>query len=682
MDRAILNKAAVIALLALIVLLGFYMRAVNNVPDKMLSYDPIFQYRFTKYYVDFGQLPAWDELGYYTGKAVSTSVPGLMFYLTALIYSFTKGLGWSLITTATFASAWYGALMAVPAFLLARELSNKWGGLFGAALTISAPQILVRTFGASYDTDQIAIFFILLTLWSGMRALKKKDVFSICLTSAFFIAFAASWQMFWYTFFFLAAAVVVYSAVSFIPLYRHKAHDAIKTVLGDAKALAAVAASIFFLVFVGATLIGMDPSTYFFAVIGFAQEAEKQIVNISIAELQLIDLASMSTWMMAVGRFLTGDAVIDDLFFITLVALMLYGLRHAYKSDKLTFSFLLTILLVSFYTITRGIRFTEFSSGLLLAMAAAGFGHLTIAVKGKDVFARTFTAGLGISMMAFALFMGLYVGQNLGPDTSQNWDDAWTYLRTQTPELSLVGTWWDPGHMITGQAERRVIADGAHCGYQCLYGINDRITNLGKIMATDDEETSIELIKKYRGSSPEVYWIASDDLISKYQWLQYFGLGCDSRTDPKCQLYSPIGLESYRYDQNGKPIVKVYGPIIVLDVGASPVAIYVQGKNAALLEELLYYDGDSVKTVRISDVNKTALVQGLDSLVQQLGYRMSNQTVPITTWIAKDSRMIVVIPPNLRNTMFTRMFFLEGQGLEHFKQVFRNEQVKIYEVEF
>jgi hypothetical protein len=85
---------------------------------------------------------------------------------------------------------------------------------------------------------------------------------------------------------------------------------------------------------------------------------------------------------------------------------------------------------------------------------------------------------------------------------------------------------------------------------------------------------------------------------------------------------------------------------------------------------------------RMSDVNKTALVQGLDPLVQQLGYRMSNQTVPITTWIAKDSRMIVVIPPNLRNTVFTRMFFLEGQGLEHFKQVFRNEQVKIYEVEF
>ncbi|MEM5814263.1 MAG: STT3 domain-containing protein [Candidatus Aenigmatarchaeota archaeon] len=682
MDRAVSERAAVILLLAFIVLFGFYVRSVNNVPDRMLSYDPVFQYRFTKYFADFGELPLWDELSYYTGRAVSTTAPGLMFYLTTLVYSFTKNLGWSLVTTATFASAWYGAFIAVPAFLLGRELSNKWGGLLAAALTTSAPQILVRTFGASYDTDQIAIFFILMTLWAGLCALKKRDLFSISLASAFFIAFAAAWQMFWYTFFFLVAAVAVYSIVCFASLYKGKSHGIAKTVFGDAKPFAAVVASIFFIVFVGTTIIGMDTATYFFAVIGFAQEAEKQIVNISIAELQLINLADTSTWMMAVGRFLTGDAVIDNLFFLTLVSLMLYGLRHTYKSDKLTFSFLLTILAVSFYTITRGIRFTEFSAGLLLAVAAAGFGLLVADVKGKDVFVRASVTGLGIFLAAFAVFMGLYVGQNLGPDTNQNWESAWAFLRTQTPELSLVGTWWDPGHMIAGQAERRVIADGAHCGYQCLYGINDRITNLGKIMATDNEELSVELIKKYRGTSPKVYWIASDDLISKYQWLQYFGLGCDSRTDSRCQLYTPIGLQSFRYDQTGKPIVKVYGPIIVLDVAESPTAIYVQGKNAAFLDEVLYYRGDRVETVKAVGVDRTALARDLDPLVQQLGYRMSNQTVPITAWVAKDSSMIVVIPPNLRNTVFTRMFFLEGRGLEHFKQVFRNEQVKIYEVEF
>jgi hypothetical protein len=242
--------------------------------------------------------------------------------------------------------------------------------------------------------------------------------------------------------------------------------------------------------------------------------------------------------------------------------------------------------------------------------------------------------------------------------------------------------------MITGKAERRVIADGAHCGYQCLYGINDRITGLGKIMATDDEDVSLELINKYRGTSPKVYWIASDDLISKYQWLQYFGLGCDSRLDSNCQLYSAMGIQSARYDQNGRQIVRLYGPsadvtpIIMFSIQKEPVMIYVQGKNAALLGEIIYYEGDSVEIYKPDEGNSTALAQGLEPLVKQLGYRMSNQTVPVTAWVSKDGGMTVIIPPNLRNTVFTRMFFLEGQGLEHFKQVFRNERVKIYEVEF
>jgi dolichyl-diphosphooligosaccharide--protein glycosyltransferase len=681
MNKDILGKAGVVALLALIVLFGFYIRSVNNVPDKMLSYDPIFQYRFTKYYVDFGQLPAWDELSYYTGRAVSTSAPSLIFYLTALFYFFLKNAGWSLITTATFASAWYGALIAVPAFLLARELSNKWGGLLCALLVTSAPQLLVRTFGASYDTDQLAILFILLTLWAGIYALKNRTVFSVALASALFVLFASAWQTFWYTFFFLIAGAIIYVLAGYASGLRAKQPEHAKRAFDEARSLAAVLAAVFLMVTIAAYAIGLDPIRNLFGLIGFAQEAEKQIVNISIAELQSVNLADLNTWILAAGRFLTGDATVDNLSFLSLVGLMLYGLARSYRTNRMSFSFLLTILLVCFYTLTRGIRFTEFSSSLLPTVAAAGFGILVSDMRGRDRFLRGFSAGIGIYLAVIAVFLGLYIGQQLGPDNSPNWNDAWTFLRTQTPELSLVGTWWDPGHMITGLAERRVIADGAHCADQCLYGINDRITSLGKIMATNDENISLELINKYRGTSPKVYWIASDDLISKYQWLQYFGLGCDSRSDANCQLYSPVGLESVKYDQSGNQVVKVYGPIIVLDIQKEPIVLYTQGRNAAILGEVLYYDGGTVKSYNAMGGNATSLIATIDPLVKQLGYRLSNQTVPITVWVAKDYHMVVVIPPNLRNTVFTRMFFLEGQGLEHFKQVFRNEQVKIYEVE-
>ena len=131
--------------LIFIFLISYYIRVINVTPDKLLSFDPIFQYRYTKYLVEWGHLPLWDELTYYVGRAATD--PPFMHYLTALIY-WLQPFKWSLMTTANYASALYGALLVFAAFLLGKELSNKYGGLFSAILIGTAPQILIRTFGS------------------------------------------------------------------------------------------------------------------------------------------------------------------------------------------------------------------------------------------------------------------------------------------------------------------------------------------------------------------------------------------------------------------------------------------------------------------------------------------------------------------------------------------------------
>jgi hypothetical protein len=278
------------------------------------------------------------------------------------------------------------------------------------------------------------------------------------------------------------------------------------------------------------------------------------------------------------------------------------------------------------------------------------------------------------------------MGKQLGPDINSNWDNAWDFLKTKTPELSSVGTWWDPGHMITGLAERRVYADGAHCQNQCLYTINDRITDLGKIMVTSDENESLSLIRKYQGDSPKVYWIASDDLIGKFQWLQYFGTGCDARTDQNCPLYMqiPINQQGNMVDSNGNVVFRSY-PLgtqtqILIYNSQVPIPIYIQGINAVLFDEFIAYNNTQPIAIRFNETEKNALITSLKPLESQLNVRFSNQSIPMTVWIPSHYAYIVVIPPSLRNSVFTKMFMLEGQGLDHFKEVFRNEQVKIFEV--
>jgi len=176
--ESIAKKYFVIVALLLILLLSYQIRAVNILPDKILSFDPVFQYRFTKFFADHGFLPDWDELTYYVGRPFNNLTQPLMYYLTAFLYKI-QPFGWSLLTTAAYASAWYGALIIIPAFLLGRELSNRYGGLLAAILVGTAPSVLVRTFGSSYDTDQFVLFFILLSLYLGFRAIRKRDIYSL-----------------------------------------------------------------------------------------------------------------------------------------------------------------------------------------------------------------------------------------------------------------------------------------------------------------------------------------------------------------------------------------------------------------------------------------------------------------------------------------------------------------------
>jgi len=209
---------------------------------------------------------------------------------------------------------------------------------------------------------------------------------------------------------------------------------------------------------------------------------------------------------------------------------------------------------------------------------------------------------------------------------------------------------------------------------------------LGKIFATSNENESLELIRKYQGTSPKVYWIASDDLIGKFRWLQFFGTGCDGTgqyTDKgykKCPLYYQVPQSSVSYMNTGEIGIRHYNNLIMIP-GNIPIILYTQDKNAVLFKEIIYYENNEVKTISLSESEADKFTKQFAPLIeQQLGFKLMNNTIELSAFVPEDYSYIVMIPPHLRNSVFTKMFFLEGAGLENFKQVFRNNQVKIYEV--
>ena len=635
-----------LAVLAVLFLLSFYMRTLSINDGVLLDYDPVFQYRFTKYFVQWGFLPVWDELTYYPGR-LNTNPP-LMFYLTGIL---ARIFSWvDLKTVAAYSSALYGALILIPAYLLARELSDERGGLLAAAFVGFAPQILSRTFGSSYDTDQLVLFFMLLTLYLGFRFLKSPSIKNFSLAFVGFVAFMATWQMFWVSFFLLLGSVFLSCLLKFLPRLPENPEAFGRKQLTWLGAL-------FLLLFPTGFFLSLSPVSTLLGFFAFAINPYQWIVNISIAELQTSPFTDITLWIRSAGGFTTGG--IENIvlaFFILLVPLLLVR-RFFREGDLKSLSLVVALMVVALVLpVIKGVRFTIFSSAIILTLVGAS---LPLTWRKESI--KPFTVGAALFLAFSFMASGFYLAPILKPSENPDWSRTWDFLRNETPELALVGTWWDPGHMITGYGERRVIADGAHCGSDCLYGINQRIMDLGKVLVTSSEDEVIEILKRYRGTSPELYWIASEDLIAKFPWAIKFGTGKDA---PSYVIMTPTAYT---------------GEKVVFSSGRDSVSVYLLGVPVPVLDgygdlfrEVWFYDDSG--NFRNFTFNDTEAVE------KALGKKLSGRIINATVYIREDWRYAVVIFPNLRDSLFTKMFFLDGKGLKKFKPVLLTDTVKVYEL--
>jgi hypothetical protein len=53
-----------------------------------------------------------------------------------------------------------------------------------------------------------------------------------------------------------------------------------------------------------------------------------------------------------------------------------------------------------------------------------------------------------------------------------------------------------------------------------------------------------------------------------------------------------------------------------------------------------------------------------------------------TLWIQPDFRAMIYLPPEIADSIFVRTFFFNGEGLQHFKLVYSNPEIKLYKVIF
>jgi dolichyl-diphosphooligosaccharide--protein glycosyltransferase len=741
--------------LAIIICLSVYTRMSTINSPTVLDYDPFWFFRHAKEIVENSyKVPKWDLLSYYPPGRPYESFQGWP-YTIAIMYKILSSIipTISLIKVAIISPLIVAALIPIPAFFIGRFLSNNIGGIAVALFSVLTPALLGVSMAGYCDTDIVVVFYTFLSILTILLAIHqfKKGwlrfipfaIIAIFVSLLFVYNWGAGWLP---QIFFLVLIPVYFIFKIFETKFQHKKFDLniisqetkpifaplliiilVSNVIGYSLGWGSVVHSflgglgftgfskiagvvgIFSIgiYFVTLASVGFIAGLLFFkkrgAIIGTAillliailvitlgGVPQALLVNISVAELQKINIFTKAGFNAVADRV----GLLPTL--LTIIGLPVLILYKFFKKEKLLYTdiYLFLWMLVTFILILSGVRFSILFSTATAASAGYVIGNLFVYLRNRNIIILSTVFGLIAFLSIIFVSNAIQAGYSAsGMTLSQNWYDMLDWLKENASKDSLVATWWDPGHIITGYTGLKVMADGAHCvpGICIPYNHNIRIQDTGKMFSTNNETESVQILSKYKELTPEqcqearvkfgsimpedacdpvndIYVIASSDLIGKYYWMSFFGSWDDTNKTGDGKNF--IQLQYSGMDSSGLP---TYGSIITLIQKDNQLLgvlnIPQQGIRNAIIKDIDYfYQGKEIR-YQVNATNQTNIIDGL-------------------LWVDPSFQVVIFMEPSVRDSVFTNMFFFNGNGaqefniskLKDFELVYTNSEIRIFKV--
>jgi asparagine N-glycosylation enzyme membrane subunit Stt3 len=715
-------------ILLFIIFLSVYVRLSTINSPTVLDYDPFWFYRYAEAILKNNfKMPKWDILSFYPPGRPTEPFQGWP-YTIAIFYkilNFFSGMDFT--RAAILSPLIMVALIPIPAFFLGKILTgNNIAGLTTAIFATLTPAFIGVSMAGYCDSDAPVVFYSFLSVLSVILALKKKSIPFYALAALANLLFVFNWGGGWVTLILFSAFIPAIILFRFIEDVIHTKKFAINigSILKDVKTLFIPLLIIMVITnIVGLIFFRMTMFHSLFGGLAFTGLAgQPLIVNVSVAELQPLNIFTRDGFFAVAGRVGLLPVLLT---FFGLPLLVLYKL---WKKERIAFEeiFLFLWALIMFYLITRGIRFSLMFS--IAAATSAGYviGNFYNYLKNKNLVIFSTVFGLISLLTLMFISDAIQIGYaSSGMLLSENWYGMLDWLKENAKKDAIVSTWWDPGHIIAGYTGLRVHADGAHCGPEaCIpYNHNTRIQNMGKIMSTSDEKEALSILKKYMQLTPEqcqevkqkfngivpeeackpaseMYFISSNDLIGKFTWMNYFGgyrapikSGADFQANPgvccastpktepgqiSCGEFASQGkgvwvwcpwifsFSEVKQDQEGNPayIYDYAGlKMALIQKGENLIPVY---NNRFLINHLAFFPQGSTKPQLIDLTRLNTSLERIDGLI----------------WIDPSFRNILYFAPSIKDSIFVRTFFFDGEGLKHFKLVYSNPEIRLYKVIF
>jgi len=101
-----------------------------------------------------------------------------------------------------------------------------------------------------------------------------------------------------------------------------------------------------------------------------------------------------------------------------------------------------------------------------------------------------------VTMVGLMIIFSFVISYNIGSSprmaVHEDWQDALTYLRDNTPEDAVIMTWWDYGYWILDLAQRRPVVDNGYYGWQYK-----TLRYIKKAYLSTENSKAVQIMEKY-----------------------------------------------------------------------------------------------------------------------------------------------------------------------------------------
>ncbi len=767
-------------LLSLIIALSFYYRIQPYKYKYLLAIDPYLFYRHVWYAITHPiSLPHLDIMEYYpTGVNPYEGLIGLQFFLALLYLILTKiGINISYLSYAKLEPAIMGGLLfPILIYLLGKELYNRKAGLISAFFYATATGLMFRTSAGFFEKEPNAGFFMLLSFYFFVRALRRNSIFAAVSSGLSLALMATMWggvQQLYLSYALVAFALLFVNNVSdsfkktylvvvfigCIPLILHR--YSLTTVMITVNIMALVL--LFFREIIirkrlvtQHTLNYLMPTIYFFGLLilmigGFFSSTiasilmgikhylfyQQGLVESTVAENVIptwndfirdtslyylnnyakdsilknvvVDISGLFPfWLLAFagiillafssvkkGKILesiTEKHVKVCVLFLSLISLFSYGaflkVQGSYIAQVLfIFPFIGVIFLISKYNEKAAIYlamsavamlgyFTRvrwmFGVSIMFSLMAGYFGARSLEFIGGLLrkFSEMLDSGenyqnmvgwisygllifiIGVVTVAYALNANI-IAKSLAPSFNQNWDEAMKFLRENTEPNATVLSWWDFGYWFQTMGNRSTNLDGSNAHAERNIPTAQYFTGMMN-------ETQQKFFLEMMGTD---YVLVDASMVGKYAAMSKIAQMITKREDyDKIRSYNYFYLDKNQIYRKGNATVYVYRS------GLYSIWVPVND-NGSLAGSILFMSpmGEGyIKYVCTSD------------RIYMLNVPENRPALDACVIITPN--ILLLATEDMFNSVFHKLFFMDGKGIDYLTKVFDNGEVKIYKV--